>query len=283
MNKSRSKILTYLILTIVSLLMLMPILAMLVTSLKFENAVFVTPFQWIPDRLNWDNYRCIIQKYSFLTYFKNSIFISVIATTSNLFLSSLAGYSLSKFHYKGRNIIFTLIIIMLLLPSQAIVVPLFMIISSIKLVDSLWAIILPCITSPFAIFLMRQYFLSIPDSVIEAARVDGASELQIYFRIILPQTKPVLAALGIFSFMFNWNNFLWPLIILKSNTKFTIPLGIAMMQGEYSTPYSELMAAATIASLPVLLVYFILQNHFINSMVITDHAPKGGNNREKAD
>lgn len=272
----------YLMLILFSLFMFLPILVMIITSLKSESAVFMTPFQWIPDQFHWENYQSVIQRHSFFSYFKNSIIIALTATTANLFLSSLAGYSLAKFHYKGKNLVFTLIIIMLLLPGQAIVVPLFMIMSSVKLVDSLWTIILPCMTSPFAIFLMRQYFLSIPDSIIEAARVDGASELLIYFRIILPQGKPVLAALGIFSFMYNWNNFLWPLIALKSESKFTIPLGIAMMQGEYSTPYNELMAAAVIASLPVLLVYFVLQNKFINSMVITGYAPRGENNHEKS-
>lgn len=282
MKNPRSMLLIYLILIIVSLFMLMPLLAMISTSLKYEGAVFATPFQWIPVQVNWDNYIGILQKYPFMTYLKNSLFAAVIATTSNLFLSSLAGYSLAKFHYKGKNIVFAFIIILLLLPGQAIIVPLFMLMSSLSLIDSLGAIIFPYLTSPFAIFLMRQYFLSIPDSIIEAARVDGASELQIYFRIILPQAKPVFAALGIFSFMFNWNNFLWPLIVLNSDMNFTIPLGIAMMEGEYSTPYAELMAAATMASLPVLLVYFILQNKFINSMVITGFSPKGGDVHQKA-
>jgi multiple sugar transport system permease protein len=261
--------------------MLMPLLAMVSTSLKYEGAVLATPFQWIPSPVNWDNYFGILHKYPIMSYLKNSLFVALIATTSNLFLSSLAGYSLAKFHYKGKNIVFAFIIILLLLPGQAIIVPLFMLMSSLSLIDSIVAIILPYMTSPFAIFLMRQYFLSIPDSIIEAARVDGASELQIYFRIILPQAKPVLAALGIFSFMFNWNNFLWPLIVLNSKTNFTIPLGIAMMEGEFSTPYAELMAAATLASLPVLLVYFILQNNFINGMVLTGFASKGGDDHQK--
>lgn len=270
-------------LILVSFFMALPLLVMLSTSLKTGNAVFEVPFRWIPDPVCWYNYSAIVTKYPFAAYFRNSIVISLVATGSNLFLSSLAGYSLAKFRYKGKTLLFTAIIILLLLPSQAMVVPLFMIMSSIHLTDSLWAVILPCVTSPFAIFLMRQYFLSLPDSIIEAARVDGASELQIYFRIVLPQAKPVLAALGIFSFMFNWNNFLWPLIALKSDSLFTIPLGVAMMQGEYSTPYNELMAAAVIASLPALLVYAVLQNRFINSMVLFAHPIKGKANNEKAD
>lgn len=282
MKNTRSMLLIYMILIIVSLFMLFPLLAMLSTSLKYEGAVFATPFQWIPSQIKWENYIGILQKYPIGMYLKNSLLVAVLSTTSNLFLSSLAGYSLAKFHYKGKNLVFAFIIILLLLPGQAIIVPLFMLMSSLSLIDSITAIILPYLTSPFAIFLMRQYFLSIPDSIIEAARIDGASELQIYFRIILPQAKPVFAALGIFSFMFNWNNFLWPLIVLNSKTNFTIPLGIAMMEGEYSTPYAELMAAATMASLPVLLVYFILQNNFINGMVLTGFASKGGDDHQKA-
>ncbi len=275
MNGNRVSILSGLVLILVSLFMMMPILVMVATSLKYEDAVFITPFQWIPHHICWDNYPHVIQKYPFAVYFKNSLIVSLTATILNLFLSSLAGYSLARFHYRGRDLIFSIIIVMLLLPHQAIVVPLFMVMSSIGLTDSLWTVILPCVTSPFAIFFMRQYFLSIPGSIMEAARVDGASEWQIYLKIVLPQAKPALAALGIFSFMFNWNNFLWPLIALKSESEFTIPLGISMMHGEYSTPYNELMAAAVIASVPVLLAYFILQNKFIHSMVISTY-PAGG-------
>ncbi|UNC90854.1 carbohydrate ABC transporter permease [Candidatus Contubernalis alkalaceticus] len=195
---------------------------------------------------------------------------------ANLLLSSLAGYGLAKFHFKGRNILFLLIVVTLLLPRQALIVPLYMIISSMNLVDSTLAIILPYVTSPFAIFLMRQFFLSVPDDMIEAARVDGATELQIFFKIILPMAKPALAALGIFSFMFNWNNFLWPLVVLRSDAKFTLPLGIVMMQDIYSKAYNEIFVAAAFASLPIIIVYFILQKKFINSMVLTG-VPKKGN------
>jgi ABC-type glycerol-3-phosphate transport system permease component len=150
-----------------------------------------------------------------------------------------------------------------------------MLISKVGLTDNLWAIILPYMTSPFAIFLMRQYFISIPDETIEAARIDGASEWQIYCRIALPQAKPALGAQGIFSFMFHWNNFTWPLIALTNHTNFTLPLGIAMMPGEYQTPYTELMAAATMVSIPILIVYFMLQNYFISGMVIKSSTGKG--------
>ena len=254
--------------------MLIPLLAMISTSLKYQGDVFTTPFQWIPEQINWENYPTILEKHPFFTYFKNSLLVSIIATSCNLFLSSLAGYSLAKFHYKGKNLVFSVIILLLLMPALALIVPLFMIISSLNISNTLAAVIIPYLTSPFAVFLMRQYFFSIPDSVIEAARMDGASEWKIYFRIIVPQAKPVFITLGIFSFMFNWNNFLWPLIALNSSTNFTLPLGIALMEGEYAVPYSELMAAATMASVPVLLVYLILQKSFIKGLTITSFSSK---------
>jgi multiple sugar transport system permease protein len=275
MKKSGKGFLKYLILAIVSLFMLIPLLAMVSTSLKYHGDVFATPFQWVPEQINWENYSAILAKHPFFTYFKNSLIVSVIATSFNLFLSSLAGYSLAKFHYKGKSLIFSVIIILLLMPALALIVPLFMIISSLNISNTLAAVIIPYLTSPFAVFLMRQYFFSIPDSVIEAARMDGASEFKIFFWIIVPQAKPVFITLGIFSFMFNWNNFLWPLIALNSSANFTLPLGIALMEGEYAVPYSELMAAATMASVPVLLVYLILQKSFIKGLTITNFTSKG--------
>ena len=264
------------ILTLITIFMIMPVLLMISLSLKEKSAVFEQPFRWISDSICIENYKAIIEVHKLHEYFFNSIIVATIATSINLFLSSMAGFSLSKYNYKGKKTIFTIIIFLLILPAQVLVIPLFIMITKMNLNDSLKAIILPYMTSPFAIFFMRQFFISIPDETIEAARIDGASEWQIYWRVALPQAKPVLGSLGIFSFMFNWNNFMWPLLALKSKSKFTLPLGIAMMSGEFSTPYNELMAAATVASFPVLIIFFILQNNFINGMVISENIKDRG-------
>lgn len=271
MNKKNIKIVKILLLILVSLFMIMPVLLMISMSLKEKGAVFEQPFRWISDAICIENYRAIMSVHKLHEYFFNSLFVAMIATGINLFLSSMAGFSLSKYHYKGKKQIFKIIIFLLIVPAQVLVIPLFIMITKMQLNDTLKAIILPYLTSPFAIFFMRQFFMSTSNDPIEAARIDGASEWQIYWHIALPEAKPALGSLGIFSFMFNWNNFMWPLLALNSQSKFTLPLGIAMMSGEYSTPYNEIMAAATIASLPALIVFFILQNNFIDGMIINSN------------
>lgn len=261
--------LTYVLLGFITLFMLLPLYWMLSGSLKTGTELFSIPVQWWPSSLQWVNYRAIFENYPFLLFFGNSVLIAGATAALNLLLSSMAGYSLAKFSYVGKRPIFWLVLVTLLLPLQAAVIPLYLVVRDMGLLDTRLAVILPFAATPFGIFLMRQYMMSVPTSLMEAARIDGATELRIYWSIVLPICKPVLAALGIFSFMFNWNNFLWPLVVLESESKFTMPLGIALMQSEYATAYHELMAAASFASFPVLLVYLFLQRHFINSMVLS--------------
>ena len=268
-QKYSTIILTYLFLLMVSTAILIPVYFMIITSLKTNEEIFSIPIRWLPVRAYWRNYIVIFQKYPFVRYFLNSVFVSSVTALANLIFSSMAGYGLAKFKFRGRHLIFSFVIVTLLLPRQGIVIPLYLIMRSINLVDNLWAVILPFAATSFGVFLMRQYLISIPGSLLESPRIDGAGEFRIYWQIVLPLIVPAFAALGIFSFTFNWNNFLWPLIILESEQNFTMPLGIAMMQGAYETAYNELLAAAMFSTFPILIVYFILQKRFINSMVMS--------------
>ncbi len=257
------------LLIFICLIILVPVYFMFITSVKTSQEIFTLPIKWLPEQFMWKNYVAIFQKHPFARYFLNSVFVAGVTAGANLFFSSMAGYGLAKFKFKGRNLILSFVLVTLLLPRQGIVVPLYLIMQSIELVDNLWALILPFATTSFGVFLMRQYLISIPDSLLESPRIDGAGEFRIYWNIVVPLIVPAFAALGIFSFTFNWNNFLWPLIILKSQQNYTMPLGIAMMQGVYETAYNELLAAAMFSSVPILIVYFILQKRFINSMVMS--------------
>lgn len=269
LRRHGSNVLTYVLLIFFCLIILVPIYFMFITSVKTSQEIFAIPIKWLPEQFLWKNYIAIFQKHPFARYFLNSVFVAGVTAGANLFFSSMAGYGLAKFKFKGRNLILSFVLVTLLLPRQGIVVPLYLIMQSIKLVDNLWAVILPFATTSFGVFLMRQYLVSIPDSLLESPRIDGAGEFRIYWNIVVPLIVPAFAALGIFSFTFNWNNFLWPLIILKSQLNYTMPLGIAMMQGAYETAYNELLAAAMFSSVPILIVYFILQKRFINSMVMS--------------
>ena len=248
---------------------LVPIFWMLTSSLKSAAELFKLPTIWIPSVLHWENYLVLFEELSFGIYLKNSLAVALVATALNLLFSSMAGYSLAKFTYVGRSVAFWFVMITLLLPLQAAIVPLYLVVRELGLLDTRGALILPYVATPFGIFLMRQYMLSIPDELLDAARIDGAGELRIFFRIILPLSKPALAALAIFDFMLNWNNFLWPLVVLQTHDKFTLPLGISLLQGEYSTAFHELMAAASFASIPILVLYVLLQKNFVNTVMLS--------------
>jgi ABC-type glycerol-3-phosphate transport system permease component len=256
-------------LAILSFIAVIPIYFMIISSLKTPDNVYSIPIQWIPNPVVWSNYLKLFTQYNFIRYFFNSMVVSVVTAVLNLIMSSMAGYGLAKFQFKGQKFIMAFIILTLLIPRESLVVPLYLVVRIIKFTDTLWALILPFAATPFGIFFMRQYIRSMPVSIIESARIDGSSEWKTYTSIIVPLIGPAFSALGIFSFMFNWNNFLWPMIILKTRDKMTLPLGISLMQGEYSTAYNELLAAATFSAIPILLLYFLLQKRFINSVLMS--------------
>lgn len=268
MNRKIRTICAYLFLIAVALFVLLPIVYMLDASLKTNEEIFRIPFTWRIGSLQFDNYRSALSEFPVFVYLKNSAIVASVATAANVLVSSVAGYGMAKLVAKRSGFMDMVLLVLLMLPAQALIFPLFMMMASMNLADTLKALIIPGITSPFSVFFMKQYFLTFPDEMLEAARVEGAEESVIFWKIVLPYARPALSALAIFNFLFNWNNFLWPLIILKSKSNFTIPIGIAQMSGEYQTPYGTLMAAATLVSLPVLLIYFVLQKKLIRGATL---------------
>jgi alpha-1,4-digalacturonate transport system permease protein len=207
------------------------------------------------------NYTDLFGKFTFGTYLWNSVFITVVATLMTLLFNSMAAFALSKYQFKGQKAVFLLIIATLMIPPTIILVPVFLVINSVGLLNSLWGVILPAVATPTGVFLLRQYMLTIPDELIEAARMDHASEWRIYWRIVLPLSAPALAVLAIFSVMWRWNDFLLPLIVLSKSEFFTLQLALNSFQGELNTQWHYLLAMTVITLLPVTLVFAFLQRY----------------------
>jgi alpha-1,4-digalacturonate transport system permease protein len=219
--------------------------------------------------LQWRNYTFPLERFKFLTFFKNSAFVTVTATLITLFINSLAAFALSKYDFKGRNLIFTLTIGTLMIPATVTLVPNFLIITMLGWTNNLWGVILPTVATPTGVFLLRQYMLTLPDELLEAARLDGASEWRIYWQVVLPLSAPALAVLAIFSINWRWNDFLWPLIVLTHNEKFTIPLALHLFQSDYAIEWQYLLAMSVLALLPITLIFAFLQKYITTGIAST--------------
>nr|WP_238625781.1 carbohydrate ABC transporter permease [Aggregatilinea lenta] len=218
--------------------------------------------------LAWDNYREPLERFDFLTYLRNSVVVTVIATLLTLVINSMAAFALSKYQFKGRQAIFVLIIATLMIPISVILVPVFLVITELNMNNTLWGVIIPGAATPTGVFLLRQYMLTIPDELLESARIDGATEWRIYWQIVLPLARPALAVLTIFSVMWRWNDFLWPLIVLTRQELFTLQVGLASFQGDLQTQWHYVLAMTVLTLLPITIVFAFLQR-FITSGIAT--------------
>jgi alpha-1,4-digalacturonate transport system permease protein len=240
------------------------IIANMVDPAKPEQTIKVNINQRKPVneiQFAWSNYGDLFSKFTFGKYLWNSVFITVVATLLTLLVNSMAAFALSKYNFRGQKSVFLIIIATLMIPPTIILVPVFLVINSFGMLNSLWGVILPAIATPTGVFLLRQYMLTIPDELLEAARMDHASEWRIYWRIILPLSAPALAVLAIFSVMWRWNDFLLPLIVLSKNEFFTLQLALNSFQGELNTQWHYLLAMTVITLLPVTLVFAFLQRY----------------------
>ncbi len=269
MNNKVKNILGYGVLLLFSLIFVLPIIWIFISSLKTSNEIFSWPPTIIPNKVTFSNYITAFSKGNFITYFKNSIFVAVTATALTLLINSMAGYALAKFDFKGNKLIFFLFISTLMIPLQVIMVPIFIVLRNLGLYNSLWGIIIPPAATPTGVFLVRQYMTTIPDEVLESARIDGASEWRIFSMIILPLSKPVLTALTIFSFMWRWNDFLWPFVVLSNESKYTIQVAIANFVGQFSVDWNSLLAMNIVAMIPVLLVFLFFQRYFVKGIAMS--------------
>lgn len=249
--------------------MLAPFIWMISTSLKSAGAVFEYPPTFIPDPPRWDNYRRVFEVLPFARFFLNSLFVAAAVTLLQLVTSSLAAYAFARLRFPGRDALFLGYLGTLMIPAQVVIIPNFILLGYLGWIDTYQALILPAAFSAFGTFLLRQYFLTIPGELEDAAVVDGASHFQIYSRVILPLSGPALSALAIFTFLFNWNSFLYPLVVTNSTQMSTLTVGLNTLQGQYNTAWTLLMAGSVIALLPVLVVFIFAQRYFIKGITMT--------------
>lgn len=263
------KLFVYLFLIPSSAIMLLPFFWMLSASLKLDKDVFRFPIEWIPSVLQWSNFVEIWTRIPFLTFFANTTKLTVIITLLQLFTSSFAGYAFAKLKFRGRDALFLIYISSIAVPWQAYMVPQFIMMRNLDLVNTHLALILLQAFTAFGVFLMRQFFVSIPDDILDAARIDGLSEYGIYFRIMLPLSKPALATLTIFTSIFVWNDFMGPLIYLNDTSLKTIQLGLRLFIQQYSANYALIMAASLVSVIPIIILFIVFQRFFVEGIATT--------------
>ena len=259
-------IVIYALLIVVAFLMLIPFVWMLSASLKMNKDVFAFPIEWIPSNPRWRNYQDIWTKIPLLTFIKNTAKLTIIVTLLQLFTSSFAAYAFAKLQFKGKKVLFLGYIATIAVPWQAYMVPQFMMMRSWHLNNTHLAIICLQAFSAFGVFMMKQFYEGVPSELCEAARIDGLSEYGIWFRIMLPLSKPALSTLTIFTFVSTWNDFLGPLIYLTKTELKTIQIGLRMFISQYSAEYGLIMAASVVALIPVLIVFLSLQKYFVQGV-----------------
>lgn len=250
-------------------LTLVPFLWMVSTSLKPEEGIFSIPPQIIPWPLTFEYYTDLFEKIKFFVFFGNSLFVSLAITGLNLLLNSLAAYAFAKHKFPGREKIFTLLLLTMMIPGQVSMMPVFLILKSLHLLNTFTGLIIPGSTSVFGIFLMRQFMKGIPNEILESARMDGCGEFRILWSIVLPLCRPALATMTIFTFMGAWNEFLWPLIIMTKESKYTLPVALANLNGQQNTEWGLLMAGSLIVILPILIMFIMMQKYFVKGMVFS--------------
>ncbi len=249
--------------------MIGPFIWMFVTSLKTADQIIETPPTLIPRPATLQHFARLFDELAFLRIFLNSLIVTTSITAVSLFFNSLGGYTFAKFNFPYKNLLFMALILTMMVPMQVTMLPAFLLLKELGLLNTYLGLILPAMSSVFGIFLMRQFIYSIPDSLIESGRLDGCSELRIFWSIILPQCRPALAALGIFTFMAAWQDFLFPLIILHDESMYTLPVALATLSGQHATDWGLLMAGSLVVILPIATVFMFMQRRFVAGITLT--------------
>lgn len=251
--------------------MLLPFAWMILSSFMSPQEVIARPLTWFPSELRFENYQALSNAIPLGRMYLNSAMVTTLTTLGILLTSSMAGYGFAKFVFPGRDVLFVLVLATMMIPFFVVLVPVFYLVSQLGWIDTYAGLIVPNIVTGFGIFLMRQYMLSLPDEVLDAARIDGASEFEIYWRIALPLSTPVLGALGILAFVYQWNNFLWPLVVARSSEMWTVPVGLNSLRVYASSAevINQQMAGAALAILPVMTVFLLLQRYFVRGIALT--------------
>jgi len=265
-----ARIALYAVLVAGLLVVVGPFVWMLLSSVKPEAEIRQVPPTWLPETVTLEHYRELFSRLNFPRYFGNSLVVAVLTTAGNLVFCSALGYALAKLRFPGRRVLFAFVLGTLMVPGMVTFVPQFVLVSNMGLVNSYAGLVLPFLAGPFGVFLMRQYLLSIPDDIIEAARIDGAGEWRVFWSVVLPLCRPALATLGILTFLASWNNFLWPLVVATTEDRYTLPVALALYSvGQNRIDFGLMLAGAVVVVLPVVVVFLVLQRHFLRGIATT--------------
>lgn len=258
----------YVLLIVGAIFSLTPLVWMVSASFMQAGEATGFPPPIFPSDITWEHYATLFDRLNIGRYMLNSILIASLVTAISLLVNAMAGYAFAKFRFPGRNGLFKFLLGALVIPAQVAMLPLFLLLKQFGLINTYWGVVFPGMATIFGIFLIRQYMLSIPDDLLDAARIDGAGEFRIFFSIVAPLAKPILVTLAIFTFMASWNDFMWPLIVLSDNSMYTLPVALANMLGEYAPDVELMMAGAVITVLPVLLLFMVLQRSYIEGIML---------------
>ena len=263
------RVLLYIVLILIAVIMVVPFLWMLSTSLKTQYDAVKIPPVWIPDPPRWENYVKLFTEQPMFQFMLNTIKIVFFVVVGQLFFSSLAAYSFARISFKGRNVVFFFYIATLMVPGQVTMIPTYLMFAKAGLTDNHLALILPAFFSAFGVFLLRQFFMSLPRELEEAAEIDGCNPFMTYWRIMLPLVVPAMLTLGVFTLMNTWNDYMGPLIYLSSPEKYTMTLGIAYFKGVYTTQWNLVMAGSIVSVVPILIAYLCAQKYFIEGIAFS--------------
>jgi multiple sugar transport system permease protein len=263
------RLLGYLALTLVAVVALVPFLWMLSTSLKNVDEVFIYPPKWIPDQLRFDNYTSIWRELPVNRWVLNSVLVAFTGVLGHLVFCSMSAYAFARIRFPLREPLFYLFLITMLIPGQVQLIPNFVLMRNLNWIDTYWALIMPGLAGAFGTFLLRQFFMTLPRELEDAARVDGASYWRIFRSIVLPLSGPALATVGVFTFIEKWNDFIWPLVVINSTEKMTLPLGLAYLNSARSTDWTRLMAGDVVSLIPMILVFAFAQRYFVRGISLT--------------
>jgi len=261
------RILLYSLLVIGAIVALLPMVWMVSASLMPTGEASTYPPRFFPSRVTLDHYVDLFTRLNLGRYLLNSAFVAFVVTLSSLAINSMAGYAFAKLRFRGRDRLFRVLSTGLVLPVQVAMLPLFLLLKNLGMINTYWGVIIPGLASIFGIFLVRQYALAIPDEMLDAARVDGASEFRIFRSIVVPGIVPILATLAIWTFLATWNDFMWPLIVLSDESRYTLPVALANLAGEHVQDTELMMAGSVITVVPVMLVFLFLQRYYIQGVM----------------
>lgn len=262
-TKDKSKLGYYIAAVAFTIIFLLPVIYVILNAFKTSKELFSGVPTFFPQEWTLENFTAAISKGNFLIYIKNSLIVAIVSTFFMVLLNTMAGYALAKYKFRGSTIIMILILSTIMLPLEVIMVPIFDMLNMTGLYNSLWALIIPPAATPTGMFIMRQFLITIPDEIMQSARIDGAGEWRIFSQIIIPNAKPAIATLGIFSFMWRWNDYVWPLIAISDPNKYTLQLAIANFSGEYSVDWNSMLAMSAISMVPMLIIFLIFQRQFV--------------------